>query len=106
MRIERINKLIKEKISEILLKEINFKDALITVQNVETFKDLRKTKIGISVIPTEKSKKALDVLKKQGNNIQKELNKKIETRFVPKIEFNIDKGEENANRIERILKNI
>ena len=105
-RIKRINQLVKEKIADILVKELSFNNVLITVQNVDTSKDLKHAKVGISIMPFEKSEQILKILQKQTPNIQKQLNKAIEIKFVPKIEFEIDRGEEKADRIEKILKEI
>jgi ribosome-binding factor A len=105
-RIKRINQLVKEKIADILVKELSFNNVLITVQNVDTSKDLKYAKVGISIMPFEKSEQILKILQKQTPNIQKQLNKAIEIKFVPKIEFEIDRGEEKADRIEKILKEI
>lgn len=105
-RIKRVNQLIKEKIADILVKELSFDDVLITVQNVDTSKDLKYAKVGISIMPFEKSEEILKILQKQTPNIQKELNKAIQIKFVPKIKFEIDIGEEKADRIEKILREI
>jgi ribosome-binding factor A len=106
-RIKRVNQLIKEKIADILLKETCFdKDTLVTVQNVDTSKDLRYAKVGISVIPFSKSEDVLKVLEKRAFEIHRELNKAIEIRFIPKIKFEIDTGEEKADRIEKVLREI
>lgn len=106
-RIKRINQLIKEKVADILLREMSFdKNVLVTVQTVDTSKDLKHAKIGTSIMPFEKSEQVLKILEKQVYHIQKELNRAIEIRFVPQIKFEIDMGEEKADRIEKILKKI
>lgn len=105
-RINRVNQLIKEKIAEILLKEIFVKDVLITVQSADTTKDLKYTKIKVSVMPFEKSEDVLRILKKKFPIIQRELNSVIKIKFVPEIIFKIDKSEETADRIEGILKGL
>lgn len=103
-RISRINSLIQQKIAEILQKEIFVKNILITVQGVNTSKDLNYTRIKISVIPFNESEKVLKILEKQSPNLQRILNKAIKIKFVPKIKFIIDKTEEKAGRVEEILK--
>lgn len=106
-RIKRVNQLIKEKLAEILLRELSFdKNTLITVQSVDTSRDLRYANVGVSIIPFEKSEEALKILDKKTPHIQKELNKAIQIKFVPKIKFEIDTGEEKADRIEKILKKL
>ena len=105
-RIKRINQLVKEKIADILLREMSFDNVLITVQNVDTSKDLKYAKVGISIMPFEKSEEILKILQKQTFRIQKGLNKAIEIRIIPQIKFEIDMGEEKADRIEKILREI
>jgi ribosome-binding factor A len=105
-RISRVNSLIREKIAEILQREIFIKDVLITVQDVDVSKDLNYAKIKISVIPFGQSKKVLEILKKQSPNLQKILNQKVKIKFVPKIKFILDSSEEKAGRVEEILRNL
>ena len=98
---------LKEKIADILLRELSFdKNTLITVQSVSTSRDLRYASVKISTIPFEKSEEVLKILEKQSPFIQKELNRAVEIKFVPKIKFEIDTSEEKADRIEKILKKI
>lgn len=104
-RIKRVNQLIKEKVAEILERELSFgKGVLVTIQNVDTSRDLRYAKVGISVMPFEKSEEVLKILKKQTPYIQKDLSRAIRLKFIPKIEFEIDRGEEKASRVEEILR--
>ena len=106
LRIKRVNQLIKEKIADILLKEIFVEGVLITVQGVDTSKDLKYTKIKVSVMPFNQSERVLDILEKKAPNIQKQLNAIIKIKFVPRIKFEIDITEERADRINKILKKI
>jgi len=105
-RIDKVNQLIKEKIADILLKDIFVRDVLITVQDVDTTRDLKYTKIKVSVMPFNKSQEVLKILKKQQPKIQKELNLFLKIKFVPKIIFGIDETEERASRIEGILRKL
>jgi ribosome-binding factor A len=105
-RIERVNRLVKEKIADILLKEIFVESVLITVQGVDTSKDLKYTKIKVSVMPFNQSERVLDILEKKAPNIQKQLNAIIKIKFVPRIKFEIDRTEETADRIEGILRKL
>ena len=105
-RIERVNKLIKEKIANILFKEIFVEDVLITVQDVDTSEDLKCTKIKVGAIPSNRSQEVLKILEKQSPILQKELNKVIKIKFVPKIKFIIDKTGEKIDRVEKILRDL
>lgn len=105
-RIDRVNELIKKKIAEIILREIFVENALITVQSVDVSKDLKYARIKVSVFPFKESEKALKIIKKQLPNLQKILNRVIKIKFVPKIRFVLDKTEEKAYRVEKILRNL
>ena len=105
-RIERVNKLIKEKIANILFKEIFVEDVLITVQDVDTSEDLKCTKIKVGAIPSNRSQEVLKILEKQSPILQKELNKVIKIKFVPKIKFIFDKTGEKIDRVEKILRDL
>jgi ribosome-binding factor A len=105
-RINRVNSLIKEKIAEILQKEIFVKDVLITVQGVDTSKDLNYAKIKISTIPFHKSGEVFKIIEKNLPRLQKRIGEEIRIKFIPKIRFTIDKTEENASRVEKILKGL
>ena len=102
-RIQRVNQLIKQQISQLILREIDFGNILVTVTNVETSTDLRQAKIKISVMPTKKDELVLKTLERNIFHLQQILNKKLHMRIVPKIRFTIDQAEIKAQRIEEIL---
>jgi len=102
-RIQQVNELLKQEVGQLLLKEVDFDDILVTVTNTDTSPDLKNCKIKISVIPTEKNELALKIIEKNIYHLQQALNKRIRLKFVPKINFRIDQIEAKAQRIEEIL---
>ena len=102
-RIQRVNELIKQEVSKILLKEIDFSDILVTITNTDTSPDIKNCKVKISVIPSDKEKLALETIERKIYHIQQELNKKLHLKYVPKLSFKIDQIESKAQRIEEIL---
>jgi ribosome-binding factor A len=105
-RIQRVNELIKQQISQLLLKEIDFGDILVTVTDVDTSADLRQAKVKIIILPNEKSEEVLKIIKRKIFYLQQILNKKLNFKTVPKIIFEIDRTEEKAQRIEELLNKI
>ena len=57
-------------------------------------------------MPFKESARAMKVLEKQAPVIQDKLNSAIKIKFVPRIKFYLDKSEETAGRIDKILKSI
>jgi len=103
-RIERVNKLLKEEINNILLREIDFGiNVLVTIIDVESTADLRYCNIKISVMPENKERQVLKNLANQIYGIQKILDKKLNMRPVPKIKFEIDKNVKKLHRIDELL---
>lgn len=106
-RIEQINKLIREKISKLILREIEFpKGVLVTVTRVKTSADLKYAQIFVSVLPFKYGQKILKLLKKNTSHLQSLLGEKLTIKFTPKINFSLDTTEEEAEKIEEILKEI
>jgi len=103
-RTEQINELIRQELSLIIAREIEFPENIfVTITRVKTAGDLKHARILITVLPENKTGTALEILKKNYPVIQQELNDKLVMKFVPKIEFLIDETEKQAQEIEKIL---
>ena len=106
-RIQKINKLIKKHLGEILVRELSLKPGVfLTIAKVDTTPDLRYTQVSISVFPFKESNYALKTLSKELYSIQGALNKKLKMRQLPRLEFKLDSTEEEADAIEKILINL
>jgi len=106
-RIQRVNQLIKEEISKILLKEVDFpKNTLVTVTRVDTSPDLRETKVFVSSIPESQSRKSLSVLKKNCSLLQRKIGQALLMKIIPKIKFIEEEKTKEAARIEEILEKL
>ncbi|NCA94055.1 MAG: ribosome-binding factor A [Sphingobacteriia bacterium] len=106
-RIQKINSLIREIISETFSRELDLKPGVfLTILKVDTTADLRYTNIFVSVFPEKEGRYAMTALKNEGNNIQKTLNKKLQMKIVPRVVFKLDETEAQADEIERLLRQI
>jgi len=107
LRISKVNELIKQQISEIISREVDFKPGIfLTISKVDTTKDLRYTRVFVSIFPERESEYAAKTLQNELSGIQKILNKKLHMKILPKIKFIPDSTEARADEIEKILKNI
>ena len=103
-RIAKINKLIKRDLAEILVRELNLKPGIfLSISKVDTSRDLRYTKVFISVFPYKEADYALKTLSKEMYSIQGALNKKLSMKPLPRLQFELDSTEEEADKIEKIL---
>ncbi|MDD5547726.1 MAG: 30S ribosome-binding factor RbfA [Candidatus Pacebacteria bacterium] len=102
-RNQRVGSLIRDELSKIILKELEFNGALMTITDVEVNDDLENAVVNFSVIPMNKSERVLSVLNKFRSRLQFMLHRKIEIRPMPQIVFKIDHGIEKAAEVEKIF---
>ena len=102
-RPQRVGKLIREELSKIVARELEFENILATITEVEVDKKLETAKTRISVWPVEKSRDVLSTLNKARNLLQTALFKKLNIRPMPRIQFEIDRGPEHAAGVEKTL---
>ena len=106
-RIDRINELIKETLANIIQEDVEIPpDVFLTVVKVDTTRDLRYARVFVSVFPEKKFGQIIELLGKRIYFIQGALNKKLHMKPLPRIEFVADKTEVEADKIEKLLKNI
>lgn len=102
-RLQKANFLIREKLAEIINKEIEFPQGIfVTVTRVESSHDLYYADVFISVFP-KKEKEALTLLERKLPYLQSILNKQLKMRPIPRLRFKIDTEEKNRERIEKLL---
>jgi ribosome-binding factor A len=106
-RITKLNDLIRDRISEIFSRELSLKKGVfISVIKVTTTKDLESTKILVSIFPEKERSYAMNTLKKEIYRIQGALNSKMQIRRLPRIEFLLDRTQEEVDKLEAVFKQI
>ncbi|HPN96599.1 MAG TPA: 30S ribosome-binding factor RbfA [Candidatus Moranbacteria bacterium] len=106
-RISKINELIRQHVSDIMLKELSLKEGVfVTIAKVDTSPDLRYTRVFISIFPESETSYVTKTLEKEIYEIQGELNRRLHMKPLPKIQFHVDKTESKADEIEKLLKEI
>jgi ribosome-binding factor A len=103
-RVEKVNSLLEHEIGEIIQREVHFGVGILaTLTHVKVTANLIEARVYISVFPEDKASQVLAILKKEVGGIQKEINKKLNMRPIPKLIFVLDKKEAEAGRIEELL---
>lgn len=108
-RVDRLNSLLKEVISDVIRKEVRnpHLPELITVTAVEITKDLTHAKVFVSVIgDEEKRAQALAALQSASGFISVQASKLVVMRYFPALQFVIDDSLDKHMRIETILSEI
>jgi ribosome-binding factor A len=102
-RYERVASLIREKLSWILEREVEVPAALITITEVVVEKKLDYAKVRVSVFPSEKASQAMRELGRRVGELQFTLARQLNIRPMPRISFLLDRGPENAAKVEKAL---
>ncbi|MDD3487235.1 MAG: 30S ribosome-binding factor RbfA [Candidatus Moranbacteria bacterium] len=106
-RILKVNELIRNSIAEIINREMDLSSGVfVTVTKVDTSADLRYARVFVSVYPEKKFGNVLKIIQRKIYFIQGELNKKLSMKPLPRIEFVTDKTEVEAEKIEKLFKEI
>jgi len=100
-RYQRVESLIREELNKIILRELEFPGALVTVTEVNVQKDLDYANISVSVIPLDKNEEVLKLLGKNRRRLQHFLLEKIHIKPMPEIRFELDTGLEKAAEMEK-----
>ena len=91
IRLERINQLIKEEISNLLREELSPDEyGWISITTVKTAPDLSEAHVFITVFPEHLEDKAVEKLNRMAGYIRKYLSKRIRAKTVPKLRFELD----------------
>jgi ribosome-binding factor A len=107
-RSDRIGDLLIEVISDLLRKEIRDpRIGAVTLTGAKVSKDLKHARIYFNLLGrTEERKDILAGLKSATGFIRAKVAKQLKLRFVPAIEFTYDESEDEAQRIESLLKQV
>ena len=105
-RIERVNSLIRQEISELLRRQV--KDPrlgnLISITSVSTSSDLRHAKVFISRIGNEEEKQeALSVLTAASGFFRRELAQRLRLRRIPELSFQRDDSIERGEHLLQLI---
>jgi len=106
-RIERVNHVIRDRICEILQRNIRDPrlSSLVSITEVRTSQDLKYAKVYVSVMGTEEEKtQALQALTKATGFFSRELRQYLPMRFMPELAFYLDNSIEHGAHLLELIK--
>ncbi len=108
MRTERVDEDIKYYIDKILRENLSkFTDSgIITVTSVKTTKDLRYSKVYVSIFGTKYTHQVFDRLVNASGFVRKNLASMLKARNIPDIVFELDDSMEYGSKMERIINEV
>jgi ribosome-binding factor A len=109
-RQQKFSRLIQKELSDIFQRDKKgiLDNTFITIADVKVSPDLSVARIFISMMLAKDKQKTLDNLNLRKREIRKALGDKIgkQVRVVPELIFVIDEVEENAQRLDDLIKNL
>src|SRR5438552_1991740 len=104
-RIDKVNSLIQKILGEAIHPYLENEAGLVTVTGVETSRDLKWAKVWISIVGGDDDK-VFDILKHNAYHIQGELNRNLQMKIVPRVQFFLDTAPRYAERINQLIQEI
>lgn len=107
IKIERLNHLIQEEISLILMTEVRDEDlSFVTITGCDTSSDYSFCKVYFTVLNQDKKEIVTEALEGASSFIRGKLSERIEIRHTPKLSFIYDNSIEYGEHIEKIIEQI
>lgn len=106
-RSQRLNILLREEIADIVMRKV--KDprlGFVTVTDVELSDDLKAAKVFISVLKKDEEETTIDILNSAKGLIRSEVSRRVRLKFIPLLDFRIDKSIEHGDKIDRLIKEL
>lgn len=107
IKIERLNHVIQEEISKILMLEVKDENIkFITITGVDTTNDLSFSKIYYTVLNKDKKQEAQEALEKASSFIRTKLAASIDIRHTPELRFIYDTSIAYGEHIDELIEKI
>jgi ribosome-binding factor A len=109
-RQQKYSKLIQKELSDIFLRDQRgiLDNAFVTIADVRMSPDLSVARIYISMLLVKEKEKVLENITARKSEIRKALGNRIgkQVRIIPELIFFKDEVEENATRLDELIKNL
>ncbi len=104
-RIDKLNSLIQKIVGEVLMSFLSPSDGIVTVSKVEVSKDTRWAKIWVSIVGGSDDK-VMKTIKANIYDIQGEVNRTVNLKLIPRLQFFLDVSPRYAQHVSDLLNEI
>lgn len=101
---QEIKKIIAKQIERDEIRNLQGIDTLVTVMEVKVSPDLKYASVYIITSSKEAEQQVIGGLQLAANYLRKVIMAKTELRYVPELNFRIDKSFEEVDKIEKLLR--
>jgi ribosome-binding factor A len=82
--------ILKRELNNILLRDFEFENTLVTITSVEVSSDLLQAKVRVSIIPEDRGAEVIITLEDKKRELQHRLLKKTRLRSIPRLKFEVE----------------
>jgi|SRR4051812_45448774 len=105
-RLLRVNELVKRELSGILVREISFESAIVTINQVDVTPDLKNAHVFVSVLGEETPASVMTKLEENRVMMQRELARHVVLKYTPHLVFHLDNSIERGTRVIEIMREL
>lgn len=106
-RLPKLESLLRSEIGQVFERDLELPpDTLLTITAIEVLPDLSQARVGVSVIPEDKTQEIFKILEIFAGHAQRVVNQKLSLYRVPRLVFYLDGSLARAERIDHILDNL
>lgn len=106
-RIDRVQELAREVLSEAIQELKDPRIGFVTVTRVRVSADLRHGRVLVSVLGSEEEQeRTMEGLESAKAHLRAELGRDMRTKYLPDLTFELDHKAEEAERLERLFKQV
>src|ERR1041385_6083825 len=102
----RLNELVKRELSGIIVREMSFENALVTISDVDVTPDLKNAHVFVSVLGSATGASVIEKLDEHRPILQAELARKVVLKYTPHLVFHLDNSIERGARVIEIMQEI
>ena len=102
----RVNELVKRELSAIIVREVTFESAIVTINHVDVTSDLKNAHVFVSVLGSESGVSVLNKLESHRVALQAELARHVVLKYTPHLVFHLDDSIERGTRVIQILQQL
>lgn len=106
-RSQRLGALFREEIADIVMRRV--KDprlGFVTITDVELTEDLKIAHVYVTILGEADREATLSILNAARGLIRGELSKRVRVKFIPTLDFRVDRAVERGRRVDELLKEI
>lgn len=104
-RLLRVNEILKRELSGLMLREMNFEQGLVSINQVDVTSDLKNAHVFVSVLGTTGAD-VINQLEAHRGALQSAIAKHISLKYTPHLVFHLDDSIERGARVIEIMQEI